>query len=200
MYSQVNWTISCAVFFCWLCLLFSMLQYSLWSKDYAKLKSYLKKNTGNGFAVYVTSMFLRMGCSVDTIWSICTFRSCIPYYMANLTLIWTEREHAEGIQIGSFVWSCLFGHKRDPLCKSFLNAIFQWLGLFGKEIEFRPMSSQKKPCFNIACYPAKLQHWKCSTDITGKILVIYVFCSLKNWLCQRRHVPEAPAGLTMTTQ
>lgn len=44
MYSQVNWTISCAAFFCQLCLLFSMLVfYSLWSKDYAKPKSYLKK-------------------------------------------------------------------------------------------------------------------------------------------------------------
>lgn len=148
------------------------------------------------------SMFLRIGCSVDTIWSICTFRSSIPYYMANLTLIWTEREHAEEIQIGNVVWWCLFGHKRDPLCKSFLYVIFSdWVCLEKRSSLGQSLVKKKnKKCFNIACYPAKLQHWKCSTDITGKILVIYVFCSLKNWLCQRRHVPEAPAGLTMTTQ
>lgn len=50
------------------------------------------------------------------------------------------------------------------------------------------------------CYPAKLQHRKCSTDITGKILLIYIFYNEELALPVQAHMPEAPAELTVQMQ
>lgn len=90
------------------------------------------------------------------------------------------------------IYLVVFDHcKTNPLCKSF----FQYFCSDWDCLEKRLSLGQclvKNPCFNMECYPAKLQHQKCSTDITGKILLIYIFYNLKTWLCQHRHVCQKP--------
>lgn len=91
------------------------------------------------------------------------------------------------------IYLVMFGHcKTNPLCTS----LFQYFCSDWDCLEKRLSLGQclvKNPCFNMECYPAKLQHQKCSTDITGKILLICIFYNLKNRLCQCRHMCQKPS-------